>query len=130
MAQSRLTSPLMSDSDTSESALLYRLLLRSSELGARLFRNQVGQYRLADGRVIRSGLCVGSADLIGYLPVTIRPDHVGQTLAVFVALEAKTATGRLRPEQQRFLRAVQQHGAIANVVRSVADAEILLAPYI
>lgn len=110
----------------SESDLLYRLLVRCSALGARVFRNNVGKLQDRNGRVVTYGLCVGSSDLIGYLPVTIGPEHVGQTLAVFVAIEAKTETGRLRPEQRQFLDVVQGHGAIAGVVRSVEDAEALL----
>ena len=116
----------MSDSDTSETALLYRLLLRCSELGARVFRNNVGKLQDRNGRVVTYGLCVGSSDLIGYVPLVIQPHHVGQTLAVFVAIEAKTATGRLRPEQRQFLAVVQGHGGLCCVARSVEDAEALL----
>ncbi len=111
---------------TSESTLLYRLLLRCSELGARVFRNNVGKLQDRNGRVVTYGLCVGSSDLIGYLPVTITPEMVGRTLAVFVAIEAKTETGRLRPEQRQFLTVVHEHGGIASVVRSVEHAEALL----
>jgi hypothetical protein len=110
----------------SESDLLYRLLVRGSELGARLFRNNVGKLRDARGRLVTYGLCVGSSDLIGYLPVTITPAMVGQRVAVFVAIEAKTATGRLRPEQRQFLRVVQGHGGLCCVARSVEDADALL----
>lgn len=110
-----------------ETALVARLLLRCSELGARIFRNNVGKLQDRNGRVVTYGLCVGSSDLIGYLPVTITPAHVGQTLAVFVAIEAKSEMGRLRPEQQQFLKVVQQHGGLACVARSVADAEALLS---
>ena len=116
----------MSDSDTSETALLYRLLLRASELGARLFRNNVGRLHDRNGRLVTYGLCVGSSDLIGYVPVTITPEMVGRTVAVFTAIEAKTATGRLRPEQSAFLRVVQGHGGLCCVARSVKDAEALL----
>jgi hypothetical protein len=38
----------------------------------------------------------------------------------------KTATGRLRPEQQQWLDAVQAAGGIAGVARSISDAEALL----
>ncbi len=107
----------------SETALLRRLMLRASERGARLFRNQVGTYHLKDGRVISSGFCKGSSDLIGYVPVTITPEMVGQTVAVFLAVEVKTATGRVSKDQQQFLDAVRSHGAKAGVVRSIADLE-------
>lgn len=109
-----------------ESNLVARLLLRCSQLGARIFRNNVGRLRDANGRVVTYGLCVGSSDLIGYLPVVITSDMVGQTIARFVAIECKSPTGRLRPEQERFLAVVQGHGGLACVARSVEDAETLL----
>lgn len=114
----------------SESALLGRILLRCSQLGARLFRNNVGRLRTKDGRWVQYGLCVGSSDLIGWVPVTITDQHVGQTLAVFVAIEAKSATGRLRSEQQAFLRTLQSHGGIVCLARSTEDAETVLAPWL
>ena len=43
-----------------------KLIKLSAQLGMKLWRNQVGTYKLADGRYISSGLCVGSSDLIGY----------------------------------------------------------------
>ncbi len=113
-----------------ESALLKRLLLRASRLGARLFRNQVGVYRLARpecrecqsrGRIISSGFCPGSSDLVGWLPLTVTPDMVGQRLAVFVAVEAKTASGRVSPAQVAFLRAVNDAGGRGHVVRGVDE---------
>ncbi len=68
------------------------------------------------------GLCKGSADLIGYRSIAITPDMVGTTVAVFLSIEVKTATGKLRPEQQQWLDAVQAAGGIAGVARSVEDA--------
>lgn len=124
---------------TTESALLKRLLIRCSQLGARIFRNQIGRYRLAlpdcdrcqtHGRVLSSGLCVGSSDLIGWQSVTIEQKHVGQTLAVFVALEVKGPRGRVSTEQAQFLSVVGKAGAVAGVVRSEEDAAMLLAPWL
>ncbi len=128
----------MSDSDTSyakatrdnESRLLAALLVRCSQLGARIFRNNVGRLQDRCGRWVQYGLCVGSSDLIGYLPVTIKPEHVGQTVAVFVAIEAKTHTGHLRPEQRQFLNVAHAHGAITCLARAVDDVEITLAPWL
>ena len=68
------------------------------------------------------GLCKGSADLIGYRTVTITPDMVGQQVAVFLSIEVKTPTGRIRPEQQQWLETIQAAGGIAGVARSVEDA--------
>ncbi len=115
-----------------ESSVLRAILLAVSKVGARLFRNQVGAYRIARptciecqrfGRVLRSGLCVGSSDLIGWRPVTVTQDMVGQRLAVFVALEVKRLDGgRTSDEQAAFVAAVQRAGGIAAVVRSDAEA--------
>ena len=114
-----------------ESHLLYHLLLRCSALGARIWRNNCGQLQDVRGRWVRYGVAnPGGSDLIGYLPVTITEAHVGQTLAVFVAIEAKGPRGKLRPEQQQFLKVVQSHGAIACVAYSVEDAETALAPWL
>lgn len=114
----------------SETKLLSKLLIRVSQLGGRLFRNNVGKLQDRQGRWVQYGLCVGSSDLIGYLPVTIGPEHVGHTLAVFVAIEAKSAAGTLRPEQRKFLNVVGQHGGITCLARSVEDAEMTLAPWL
>ena len=89
----------------------------------RLFRNQVGS--LPDprtGRLVTFGLARGSADLIGWRTVVVTPDMVGQRLAVFTSIEVKTATGRLRPEQQAWLGVVRSAGGVAGVARSVPDA--------
>jgi hypothetical protein len=69
------------------------------------------------------GLCVGSGDLIGWKAITVTPEHVGQTLAVFISIEVKTPTGKPSAEQVRWQKVVQQHGGIAVIARSVADAE-------
>jgi hypothetical protein len=61
--------------------------------------------------MIHAGLTKGGSDIIG-----IAPD------GRFLAVEVKTTTGRLRPEQQRFIDAVNAKGGIAGVARSVEDA--------
>ena len=52
---------------------------------------------------------------------------VGQQVAVFTSIEVKTPTGRIRPEQQRWLNAVQAAGGIAGVARSIEEAMDLLS---
>jgi len=96
---------------------------------ARIFRNQVGS--LPDprtGRLVTFGLARGSADLIGWRTVTVTSAMVGQRIAVFCSIEVKTPTGRVRPEQQAWLEAVQHAGGIAIIARSVPDAELALSP--
>ena len=86
---------------------------------ARLFRNNIGFDKT---NRVHYGLCVGSSDLIGFKTRTITADDVGQRVAVFVALEVKTATGRVSPDQKRFIEFVTNAGGIAGVVRSVSEA--------
>jgi hypothetical protein len=97
------------------------------EKSLRLFRNNTGS--LPDPRTkrpVQFGLCKGSADLIGWKQVTITPDMVGQRVAVFASIEVKTPTGRLTPEQQIWLDAVQAAGGVAGIARSVEDAQQIL----
>lgn len=76
-----------------------------------LWRNSVGTATTTDGRTQRFGLCRGAADLVGIGPG-----------GRFFALEVKTSSGRLSPEQDRFLALVRSRGGFAAVVRSVDDA--------
>lgn len=92
---------------------------------SRLWRNNTGALKDSTGRLVRYGLCKGSADLIGLRTVTITPDMVGQQLAVFAAIEVKDR-GRLTPEQTAFLTMVQQAGGLAGVARSVEEARSIL----
>jgi hypothetical protein len=97
------------------------------EPSLRLFRNNTGS--LPDPRTkrpVQFGLCKGSADLIGWKQLTITPDMVGQKVAVFASIEVKTPTGRLTPEQQTWLNAVQAAGGVAGIARSVEDAQRIL----
>lgn len=102
------------------------MVLRLGRGATRLFRNNTGQFRTEDGRVVRTGLCVGSSDVIGWQSVEITPEMVGRRVAVFVALEAKSDTGRPTREQMAFIAAVRAAGGIAGIVRSSEDAEKLL----
>ena len=91
-----------------------------------VWRNNTGALRDERGRLVRYGLCQGSADLIGFRRVTITPEMVGQELAQFVAIEVKAGRGRLSPEQSNFLAVVTQAGGVAGVARSVDEAWELL----
>ena len=51
---------------------------------------------------------------------------VGQRVAVFTSIEVKTRTGKLRPEQEQWMKVVRAAGGIAGVARSVEDAEALV----
>lgn len=107
-----------------ETRLMHQIMLALSEAGCTVWRNNVGmgwlgnvihkagqQVTLTDARMQPYGLCVGSADILG-----IAPD------GRFLAVEAKTATGRVSKEQQTFIDAVRRNGGIAGIARSVEDA--------
>lgn len=122
-----------------EMGVLREILLRLSAGSTRLFRNNVGEAwmglprtLLTGGIVIakpvrvKFGLVKGSCDLIGWHSVTVTPDMVGQTVAVFVGIEVKSAQGKVRPEQQTFIDAATAAGARVGVARSVEQAEAIL----
>ncbi len=95
------------------------------ELGGRrdvvLWRNHVGVARYPDGRSVPYGLARGAADLIGIRSLVITPEHVGQTIGQFVAIEAKSPTGRPSREQEQFLELVRRYGGHGVLARSVED---------
>ncbi len=130
-----------------EHEIQQRILLATSKGPSRMWRNNValawtgqaqqikhraqvvlspGDMVIRNARPLHAGLCKGSADLIGLRTITIGPEHVGQRLAVFAAIEVKSATGRLTPEQAAFLAMVQQMGGLAGVARAVGDAAGIL----
>jgi hypothetical protein len=110
----------------SEQAIQQRIRLACSRGRVRLWRNNTGRLRDERGQLVTFGLCPGSADLIGYRSVTVTPDMVGSTLAVFAAVEVKAPTGRPTPEQTAFLEHVTAAGGLAGIARSVEDAERIL----
>jgi len=110
----------------SEQQIQQRIRLELSRGPVRLWRNNTGTLYDRQGRPVQFGLCRGSSDLIGLRTITIGPEHVGQQLAVFAAIEVKTLTGRPTPEQLAFIDVVQRMGGLAGVARSVGDAASVL----
>lgn len=92
------------------------IMIALSAQGHAMFRANNGLFFTKDGRHIASGLPKGFSDLFGF--------RIGDCRAIF--LEVKKPGGRVSPEQIAFLAAMQARGAIAGVVRSVADAEQLI----
>jgi len=111
----------------SEQSIQQHIRLACSIGTCRLFRNNTGTLRDINGRPVTFGLCKGSADLIGWTTRTITPEMVGQKIAVFTSIEVKSSSGRVKPEQQQWLNAVQAAGGIAGVARSVGEAMDLLS---
>ena len=110
----------------SEQELLQRIRMQLGSSPVRLWRNNVGALRDERGRLVTYGLCKGSSDLIGLRQVLIGPEHLGQTLAVFSAIEVKAPKGRLREEQRSFLELVERFGGYSGVATSVEEAARVL----
>ena len=110
----------------SEQSIQQHIRIACSTGATRLFRNNTGTLRDQHGRPVQFGLCKGSSDLIGWRTITITPDMVGKQVAIFTSIEVKTPTGRVQPEQQQWLDAVQAAGGVAGVARSVEDAQAII----
>lgn len=106
----------------SEQQTQQEIRLALSRGDTRLWRNNTGTLYDRQGRPVQFGLCKGSSDLIGLRSIMVGPEHLGQRLAVFAAIEVKSAAGRATAEQAAFIEQVQAMGGLAGVARSVSDA--------
>lgn len=99
-----------------------------------LMRNNSGALKDIDGRVVRFGLGnisnkhsdkIKSSDLIGLTRITITPDMVGHTVAVFTAIEIKSPTWKSSPTDKReraqraFTDWIKNCGGISGFANSV-----------
>ena len=110
---------------------LRAIMIGLSSPGVRLFRNNCGALKDADGRLIRYGVAnPGGSDLIGWKSVTVTPEMVGQKLAVFLAIEVKGERTRVTDQQRNFIERVRLDGGLAGVARSVDDALAITEPNI
>ena len=117
----------------SESAVQAEVREKASQLGWRLWRNNVGVYRDDRGIPIRYGLAnessqmnkvIKSSDLIGIRPIVITPDMVGQVIGQFVAIECKHEGWSKRDSdkhagaQQAFINVVRNLGGHGEFITS------------
>lgn len=73
----------------------------------------------------------GSPDWVGYLSVTITPAMLNRRVAIFCGIEAKRADGGVvSGEQEAFINAASDAGAIAGVARNAEDAEAVLTRWL
>ena len=105
-----------------ETKIQNRIMLAMSKKGYLCWRNQVGLFKTLDGRTVNIGI-KGSSDLMAVKPTVITPEMVGQTLAVFVAVEVKTATGRQSEPQKKWQKAVEKLGVKYILARSEDDID-------
>jgi hypothetical protein len=117
-----------------ETDTINRWLKRWNRWGV-LFRVNVGRYwagrvveqwtkdgvryvTLSSAQPVHMGV-TGQSDYNGWHSMTITPDMVGRTVAVYVAVEGKAGeAGRVSAEQERHLEIVMAAGGIGLVVRS------------
>ncbi|ABO51125.1 conserved hypothetical protein [Desulforamulus reducens MI-1] len=92
--------------------ILFRANVGEGWTGEKIVKNLDGSITIHNPRRLKTGLPVGFSDLFGVTE---------NGKAVFV--EVKSATGRLRQEQENFLKRMRQMGAYAGVARSPEDAE-------
>lgn len=97
----------------SEANIQQEIRLALSGAGHLIFRNNIGAYKCPKtGRLIRYGVGdKGGSDLIGIT-------KSGR----FLAIEVKSQTGRVRPDQTNFILAIRSKGGYAGVARSAEDA--------
>ena len=70
---------------------------------------------------------VGASDLNGWTPVVITPEMVGQTVAVFTAIETKASKGgNKRDGQVTYIERVAQSGGIAGFANSLPAAQAIV----
>ena len=104
-----------------ETNILKRVMLEISS-ACRVFRNNVGLFTTDNGDKIRTGLCKGSSDLIGWASVEVTPEMVGARVGLFVGIEIKSARGRPSSEQTNFINQVNGAGGVAFIARSPDEA--------
>jgi hypothetical protein len=115
-------------------------MMAASRHGAVTFRNNVGgawagrkiktlpngDAIIRQARWIDFGLCPGSGDTIGWRSVTVTPDMVGKTIAIFASIEYKDDTGRARPDQVKWHDVVCRAGGLSGFARSDDDVRRIL----
>ena len=107
---------------TSENDIQKQIMDAAANLdGVTLYRNNTGAAKMGK-RWVKFGLCKGSSDLIGWTEVEISPDMVGETVAVFTAIEVKKPGGKTTYEQIEFGDSVIRAGGKFGVAESVDEA--------
>jgi len=108
-----------------------RVRLHASSLGMKLFKNNSGVLLDKTGRPVRFGLGneskslnqkIKSSDLIGFTPLVVTPEMLGKKVAIFTAIEVKSAGFIAKKEynqktreyaQDKFNQIVIEQGGIA-----------------
>lgn len=105
-----------------DEGLFFRANVGRAWTGSKIERLTNGRVLIHDARPFDTGLPAGFSDLFGLTPLVIEPQHIGQTIGRFAAIEIKGKHGRASDRQKAFLTAIQREGGIAGTAWSVEDA--------
>ncbi len=121
---------MIEELEVSEAPVVKRVMLKASQLGLRLFRNNRGLFKTLDGkRNVRAGLEVpGASDLIGGKTIIVTPEMVGKKLCVLMVVEVKKPswqkpTTETEREQENFINQMVDRGAIGFFINNPEDLE-------
>jgi hypothetical protein len=101
--------------------LLFRANVGRAWTGTNFIKLPNGDMLIKNPRPFDTGLPPGFGDTFGLASRIIKPDDVGSKLGVYIAGEIK-AGARVTDKQAAYLHAVNHHGGVADVWRSVEDA--------
>ena len=127
----------------SEAEVSDDVIIEASKYNLKLFRNNSGSFINPRGVPVRFGLgnvskrfnkLMKTSDYIGWTPVTITPEMVGKTVAVFTALEIKEDGWKYSGDereaaQKKFIDLVKSSGGIASFIKNVAQVKQLIFNY-
>lgn len=123
------------EDDTREHIVQKNIRLEAAGKGMYLFRNNRGAGKMESGTYVRWGLAndskklgdaVKSADLVGWQPFVIRPEHVGYRVAQFLSVEVKAGDWRYTGTadelaQLKWATLVNSEGGRAIITNKVGD---------
>lgn len=120
-----------------ESQVQQEVQIEAMNFNCNLMRNNSGALLDKEGRSVRFGLGniskkqnenIKSSDLIGITKVTITPEMVGKTVAIFTAIEVKKEDwnhnkklDKRETAQFNFIQWVNENGGIAGFVNCVSN---------
>lgn len=138
----RTEQPHMPHADEAHSEAWVQSVVRleAAKLGAQLWRNNSGAGMLTNGSFVRFGLAneserqnhvIKSPDLVGWMPVQVKPYHVGRTVAVFLSPEIKKLDWKYRGDEReeaqlRWINAVVADGGAAGFINGPGQLKTLL----
>ena len=139
------------ESESTLSGLVTKNFTAMTNMGSRIFRNNVGlgwsgkkkvraatpmkiilepgDVVISNARPVKFGLCEGSSDKIGWTQIVVTEEMVGKKIAVFTAIEEKSRKGAATAVQKNFISTVLSCGGIAVLAKSLDDLKSAIDSY-